>query len=149
MIFKDNVTFKITQLTNDESYQTMFMLHRYLCCACALCHFVLKYENDQQRKHSVRQYLDNLKIASGLLYGELDDNFSYNSKQRKAVKTVCEETWADVYKEVENYIESNNLTKKGMIEHLKLADKFAFAVIRLMIKNELDRQSKNLTNLKN
>ena len=149
MIYNEKVTIKITKLTSDESYQAMFMLHRYLMCAYAICHFVLIKEEDKKIKYFVKPYYNNLKVASSYLQVKLEDGFSDNEKQRKAIAVVFDETWAYVSKEMLNYFKSNYCTRKGIIEHLKIADHYAFEILKLMVKHEYNEEPKNWTNLKN
>ena len=149
MLFTEFVSKEILNFTDDEKLQLMFMYHRYLLCSYAVCRYILNNEENNNIRDMVQPYKDNLRVAVVYMEDHLENSCSDTIKEKAGMKQVFEESWSYARKELENYVESNYITKKGIAEKLKIAHYYAYEILKIIIKSEDDFDAKNLTNLKN
>ena len=92
MFFDEFITKEITNLTSDDSTQSMFMLHRYLLCSYAICTYILRGEKDSSLIKDAKSCLDNLKVAVAYLDNLLEDSVSDSKKEQTKLKNAFDET---------------------------------------------------------
>ena len=149
MFFNEFVSQEILNLTKDDAKQKLFMTHRYLLCSYVVCRYILNNETDAYLRHLVKPYKDNLRVAVVYMEDSLELGFSNNKKEKNQVKEIFDESWSYARKELENYVSSNFITKEGIAKQIKIANFYAYEILKAIVSVEDNDDIKNITNLKN